>query len=160
MRREKFGVDETYPSTAQLLLTQMRFNLVGEPAEARGILGGIRAQRANVANIRLMAVERNQETSARAYETQNTVWRQLGRGRRDISEVARQLSEPYQPRILRAAADRREEFEARAGEFTEGNPRGRDFQKRKRKGASSLGQVKGKSPEDGRSPERRAFSPC
>ena len=62
---------------------------------------------ASLANVAFVASAGNQESAAKTHELQNAEWRQLARGRRDMSKVKQQLTEPYQPNIIRALAGRK-----------------------------------------------------
>ena len=102
----------------------MRLIAAGELAGAWASFGGIGAQWATSAQIASLGLMQNQEIAARVIEAQNSDWRKLARGRRDFAKAAHQLSEPYQPRILRVAADQREDLEGRVNEAGKGEKHG------------------------------------
>ena len=106
----------------------------------------------------MIAPARNRGPAATALILQNTDSQQLARGRRDVSKVDRQLSEPYQPRIMCATADQRRKFEARAGKHGKGKARAREFEEKQRKGSNTWGHPKGRPPAKGRSPGGRGFA--
>ena len=67
----------------------------------------------NLANIALVGPTNNQEAAASLHVAQKMEWRQLARGRRDVSKVKQQPMAPYQPRIMCTVAEKRGAYELR-----------------------------------------------
>ena len=70
-RQKKCVLAGTYPFSGQPMLAQMRLTAAVELAGARGSFGRIGAQSADLAQIAVTALTRNQEAGARLLGTRN-----------------------------------------------------------------------------------------
>ena len=141
-KQKRYGVKESYPSLAQLMLAHLRAIVAGEIAGAWEKFGGLGAQLNNMAEVLETALKTNQETAARLITEQNQEWQQLARDRHDINQIAEQLKQPNQLILSRVIEDQKKDFLNRAekGKF----PAKKDFQPNGRKDF----QKKGRAPQN------------